>query len=265
MFSLLRADLFKLRKRAMGWVMLVIVALLVPLIMVGSAAAQPSRTNFSFPGSLLTGVAPLSAAGMFTVVILGATLVGSEYGYDTWKNLLTRYPGRAAFILSKWLVMLIGICFALIALSLLGIALGWILQSTMHLTGRAVHLSFSGVLTLTLAQTLVPIMAGSLAIMGAVLWNSSTSGIVLGIVWYIVDAILGALEPLASAGSSVTALQGQITGVALSSSGGVAPVQLSGLGGALAIVPGLVVIFYLVVPITVAVMLFRKRDMVGAV
>lgn len=247
----------------MGWVMLVIVALIVPLIMVGSSAAQPSRTNFSFPGSLLTGVAPLSAVGMFTVVILGATLVGNEYGYDTWKNLLTRYPGRTAFIVSKWLVMLIGIFVALVVLSLLGTVLGWILQSSMHLTGRPVHLSTSSILTLTLAQVIVPVMAGSLAIMGAVLWNSSTSGIVLGIVWYIVDAILGALAPLASAGSSVTALQGQLTGVALSSSGGVAPVQLSGLGGALAIVPSLVVIFYLVVPITVAIMLFRTRDMVG--
>lgn len=248
----------------MGWVMLVIVALLVPLIMVGSAAAQPNKTNYSFPGSLLTGVAPLGAAGMFTVVILGATMVGSEYGYDTWKNLLTRHPGRASFILSKWLVMIFGICCTLVVLLLLGGLLGWILQSSMHLTGRPVQLPAGSVLTLLLAQLLIPTVAGSIAIMGAVLWNSSASGIVLGIVWYIIDAIVGAFEPIASAGSSVGALQGQITGVALSSSGGVAPVQLSGLAGPLAIVPTLVVIFYLVVPITVAAVLFHKRDLVGA-
>lgn len=265
MFSLLRADLFKLRKRAMGWVMLVIVSLLAPLIMVGSAAAQPSKTNYSFPGSILTGVAPLAAAGMFTVVILAATMVGSEYGYDTWKNLLTRYPGRVSFILSKWLVMLIGIVVTLIVLLLVGGTLGWILQSSMHLTGRPVQLPMTSVLMLVLAQALIPTVAGSLAIMGAVLWNSSAAGIVLGIVWYIVDAIVGALEPIASAGSSVTALQGQLTGVSLSSSGGVAPVHLSGLGGPMAIVPTLVVLFYLVVPITTALILFHKRDLVGAV
>src|SRR5713101_8187389 len=106
MFSLLRADLFKLRKRAMGWVMLVILALFVPLLMLTNAATQPGSTNYNFTGSLLGGVAPLSTVGPLVVIILGAMLIGSEYGYDTWKNLLTRHPGRVPFIISKWLAMI---------------------------------------------------------------------------------------------------------------------------------------------------------------
>jgi len=39
MTSLLRADLLKLRKRPMGWVMLIIIALFVPLLMLPSCFA----------------------------------------------------------------------------------------------------------------------------------------------------------------------------------------------------------------------------------
>lgn len=264
MFALLRADLFKLRKRAMGWAMLVIVALFVPLVMLATAASQPGKTNYSFPGSLLSGMAPLSVVGTFTVIVLGAILVGSEYGYDTWKVLLTRRHGRVPFVLSKWLVMLIGICLAVLTLLLLGTIVGQILQSTMHLTGHPVQLSPLSALILILMQMFIPIAAGSIAIMGAVTWRSSAAGIVLGIVWYIADAALGGLAPIASASSSITALQGQVTGLAVSSSGGVAPVQLSAsLAGPLGIIPGLVVIIYLIVPIAIAAYLFSKRDMVG--
>jgi ABC-2 type transport system permease protein len=263
LFALLRADLFKLRKRAMGWVMLVIVSLFVPLVMLEIAASQPKTANYSFPGSLLAGTGPLSVVGTFTVIVLGAILVGSEYGYDTWKNLLTRRHGRAPFILSKWLVMLIGLCIAVVILLLLGVIVGQILQSTMHLTGRPVQLSPLSTLILILMQLFMPIAAGSIAIMGAVIWRSSASGIVLGIVWYITDAVLTGLAPIASASTSITTLQGQITGLAVSS-GSVAPVQLSAsLAGPLGVVPTLVVIIYLIVPITIAAYLFGKRDMLG--
>ena len=244
--------------------MLVVVALFVPLIMLATAAAQPGKTNYSFPGSLLTGVAPLAVVGTFTVIILGATLVGSEYGYDTWKNLLTRRHGRVPFMLSKWLTMLIGICIAVLTLLLLGVIVGLILQSTMHLSGHSVRLSPLTILILILTQMFIPISAGSVAIMGAVIWRSSTAGIVLGIVWYIADAALGGLAPIASASSSITALQGQITGLVLTSSGGVSPVQLSALlPGLLGVIPGLIVVIYLIVPITIATYLFSKRDLVG--
>src|SRR5947209_1171661 len=187
MFSLLRADLFKLRKRAMGWVMLVIVALFVPLVMLATAAMQPGKTNYNFTSSLLAGLAPLALVGTFTVIVLGATLVGSEYGYDTWKNLLIRRQGRVPFIISKWLVMVIGTCIALVMLLLLGEIVGRVLQSTMHLTGLPLQLSPLSVIILILMQIVIPLAAGSMAIMGAVLWRSSAAGIVLGIVWYIAD------------------------------------------------------------------------------
>ena len=259
MISLLRADLFKLRKRAMGWVMLVILALFVPLLMLTSAATQPGSTNYDFTGSLLGGVTPLSTAGTFIAIILAAIVVGSEYGYDTWKNLLIRRYGRVPFIISKWLVMVVSTCIALVAMLLLGVIIGKVIQSTMHTSGLPLQLSPSGVIVSILMQALLPLIAGSIAILGAVLWRSSAAGIILGIAWYLIDTLLAGLAPLASASYAITVLDAQVTGyqwqrVAATTGMLVGPVN---------IVPGLVVLFYLIVPIVVAAVLFQKRDMLG--
>jgi hypothetical protein len=57
----------------------------------------------------------------------------------------------------------------------------------------------------------------------------------------------------------------RLTGIAMTSNGSIAPVQLPAeLQGPLGLIPVAVVIFYLVVPVTVAAIVFRKRDMLGA-
>jgi ABC-type transport system involved in multi-copper enzyme maturation permease subunit len=48
-------------------------------------------------------------------------------------------------------------------------------------------------------------------------------------------------------------------------SGSISPVHLgAAVSGPMAVVPVVVVVFYLVVPIVVAAIVFRKRDMLGA-
>ena len=264
MIALVRADLFKTRKRAMGWVMLVIIALFVPLQMLPGAFLTPDKVNYTFPGVLLQGIVPVPFVGILMMIILGAMLVGSEYGYDTWKNLLTRHPGRVPFILSKWLVLIVAIGLGLVVLLPLGLTVGEILTATLHVTGPAVPLSLGSVLLVILLQTLAPLVAGSIAIMGAVIGRSSVAGIIAGIVWFLTDALLGSFLPLASLGSSSGVLSVQLTGVVMESNGSVNVVHLSGpLTGVVGIVPTLVVVVYLVVPIAIAAFLFRRRDMLG--
>ena len=126
MVSLVRADLFKLRKRAMGWVMLAIVAAFTVLQMLSFALISPGSVNYAFPGGLLEGLAPVPIVGTFVLIVLGAMLIGSEYGYDTWKNLLIRRSGRAPFILSKWFSLVAATVAGLIVLLVLGQLLGLI-------------------------------------------------------------------------------------------------------------------------------------------
>ena len=265
MVSLVRADLFKLRKRAMGWVMLGIVAAFTILEMLSFALLSPGTVNDAFPGGLLEGFAPVPIVGTFVMIVLGAMLVGTEYGYDTWKNLLIRRAGRAPFILSKWLTLLAAAGAGVIVLLLLGQLLGLILDAALHLSGPAVSLPVGDVLVVILMQALVPVVAGTVAMMWAVIGRSSVAGIVIGIAWFSIDSVLVGLVPLASLSNAALFIQARLTGMAMASNGGIGSVHLPGaLLGPLGLIPIAVVVFYLVVPIAVAVMVFRKRDMLGA-
>ena len=265
MVSLVRADLFKLRTRAMGWVMLVIVVAFAVLEMVAQALISPGAVNYAFPGGLLEGLAPVPIVGTFVLIVLGALLIGSEYGYDTWKNLLIRRAGRTPFILSKWLALVVATGAGLIGLLALGQLLGLLLDGALHVAGPALSLSPGGVLVIILMQALVPLVAGTVALMGAVIGRSSVAGIVIGIAWFSIDSLLGGLFPLASLSNAAVFFQARATGIAMASNGSIAPVHLPGeLLGPLGLIPVAVVVFYLVVPLTVAAIVFRKRDMLGA-
>lgn len=265
MVSLVRADLFKLRKRAMGWVMLVIVAAFAVLEMLSFAIISPGSVNYTFPGGFLDGLAPVPIVGTFVMIVLGAMLIGSEYGYDTWKNLLIRHARRTPFVLSKWLSLLVAAGVGLIVLLVLGQLTGLLLESVLHLAGPALSLSPGGVLIIILMQALMPLVAGTVALMGAVIGRSSVAGIVIGIAWFSIDSLLGGLFPQASLSNATTVLQAKLTGMVMASNGSITPVHLPGaLQGPLGLIPLAVVICYLVVPLVMAAIVFRKRDMLGA-
>ncbi|HEY6411971.1 MAG TPA: ABC transporter permease, partial [Ktedonobacteraceae bacterium] len=240
----------KTRKRAMGWVMLGIMALTIALVMLNSALQNPSHVTYAFPAGLLQVGAVLPLLGVLVMIILGATAVGSEYGYDTWKNLLVRRPGRVPFILSKWLTLVVVIGLGLVVLLPWAQAVGLALDAALRLRDGAALPQFGTVLLLLPTQALAPLVAGSFAIMGAVIGRSSVAGIIAGIVWFIGDEILSAVLQPASLSVALRILQAQINGLAV-----------PGLYEAVA---SLTVAFYLIVPIAVAAIIFRQRDMVGA-
>jgi len=250
MISLLRAELFKTRKRAMGWVLLAITALTIALVMLNSALQDPSHVTYAFPGGLLQVGAVLPLLGVLVLIILGATAVGSEYGYDTWKNLLVRRPGRVVFILSKWLSLVVVIGLGLVVLLLWAQAVGVVLDAALRLRSGAAGPQFGKVMLLLLLQALAPLVAGSFAILGAVIGRSSVAGIIAGITWFIADALLGAVLQPASLSVALHILQGQVKGIAVP--------------GLFVVIASLTVAFYLIVPVAVAAIIFRQRDMLGA-
>jgi ABC-type transport system involved in multi-copper enzyme maturation permease subunit len=253
MVDLLRADFLKTRKRAMGWAMLAIGVAMVALILVLSAfdpSQDEPKMSLVFPGGMLMGAQVLSQLGGLMMVIFGATLVGTEYGFDTWKNLLTRRSGRAAFIFSKWITMALAVLIATLVLPLwsqaLGLTVGTLLQQT---ATAAVPL---GVVLLQIGMSaLAPLVAGAFGMLGAVIGRSSVSGIIVGIAWLLADAALGQFLPGVSKLASFSVAQGSL---AMNLSGADAPFGLP--------VSLLAIALYLFVPVGVAVYLFRKRDMV---
>lgn len=94
--------------------------------------------------------------------------------------------------------------------------------------------------------------------------RSSVAGIVIGIARFSIDSLLGALFPLASLSNAATVLEARLSGMAMASNGGISSVHPPApLQGPLGLIPVAVIIFYLLVPLAVAAMVFRRRDMVG--
>ncbi len=73
------------------------------------------------------------------------------------------------------------------------------------------------------------------------------------------------LFPLASLSNAAAFAQARLTSVVMTSNGSFVPVHLpADMQGPTGLIPMAVVIFYLVVPISVAIIVFRRRDMLEA-
>jgi ABC-type transport system involved in multi-copper enzyme maturation permease subunit len=249
--SLLSADLLKTRKRAMGWAMLAIGMALAAMMLVITmfAPSDGSSPSFAFPNGLLVGAQLLTQLGGLMMIVFGATLAGSEYGFDTWKNLLTRRPNRAAFILSKWVVLAVALLIGSVALPLwsqaLGLAFGGWLPAV-----AAPEAPLGLVVLQVVLGALAPLVAGTIGIFGAVLGRSSVGGIVVGIAWMIVDAIVAQFLP---AGLKLISFSVANASLGANLAGAEAPFGL--------VASLLVVVAYVAVPLIGAMELFRARDM----
>lgn len=248
MYALFVADLYKIRKHAIGPIMLAIVLLLSTLIMLEASTAQlASRTSYSFPQGILEGSGIFSQFGVFLAIIFGAVLVGSEYAYDTWKTLLTRRHGRAIFLVSKWLTLLTCLSIGFLITMCWTQVQGWLFDGIYHLSGPRPTLSAGMLLLLLVQQLWSPFVAGSIGLAGAAVGRSSVAGIVAGFLWFIVDIIIASYFPLVSFTVNMRIVNQNLGIRPLS------PSLLLSLG---------IVILYTTIPFLLAAYIFKRRDMV---
>lgn len=253
MISLVRADLLKLAKRPMPWTMLLIsvgmVAAAMLIFVSLDVSPNPMAPLFTYPGGLLLGPSLIGQLGSLMMVVLGASLVGSEYGYDTWKNLLTRRPGRLPFIVVKWITLMIAVVIGIIVVALwsqgLALALG-------PLDTAAQSPPLSEALLGTGIYGLAFLAAGSIGMAFGLIGRSTVAGIIGGIVWSIVDSVASQLLPAWLSRYTFGIMQADLLAHA---AGGEAQYSLAFNLAVLAV--------YLFVPLVVAAALFRRRDMAG--
>ncbi len=252
MVALIQADLLKTRKRPMSWVMFGIGLVLITIIMIVmaflSGTDQDTGMTMRFPNGLLFGPQFFAQSlGTFLAIIFSASLVGNEYGYDMWKNLLIRYPNRTFFIVSKWVTLVLTI-----TLGMLGMAL-WsqILGLVTGMGGQGEVLSLTTIVLEIGLHTLLLITMGSIALLGTVALRSTVAGIIVGIMWMMLDGIAAAVPFVP-----------EILKLYLFS-----PIQtnlLALIHGQPATVGAAWSLFilgsYLIVPVALAAWLFRQRD-----
>ncbi|MGI8586522.1 MAG: ABC transporter permease [Chloroflexia bacterium] len=217
--------------------------------------------KLGFPNGFLLPLGEIGALAMLIATIFVATVIGSEYTTDTWKNMLIRYPGRGRFLVAK----LAAVGFALVT----AVGAAMIISQALMLAGQAV---FAGNATLAalkvvplsanafwsqlwqdtvpLALTLAP--AAGVAALFTILGRSTVAGILLGIVWQTADSLLGQLLP-SIAGFLVNPNINSLTRNLVKPGSGQFD-QWQSVG---------VLVLYALVPTLVAIFIFRKRDIAG--
>lgn len=188
MVAMLRSELFRLDRRAMPKVLLLILAMTVAAIYLLSwGAAQSGQFSEAERVDLLDSLAlgntldtALGFAGVFGslfVIILSSSVVATEYGWGTTRALLPRASGRGAYLTAKLLVLAV---FGLVVV-IVTVAVGYAASAVVTVAedlDHTVNEKFAADLLLGIGRSrfaMMPYLA--LAFMIALLARSSAAGI----------------------------------------------------------------------------------------
>jgi ABC-type transport system involved in multi-copper enzyme maturation permease subunit len=208
--GLLHAEWIKLRRLRTTWLLplLPLVLMLAGGIRIVYALAETSRTfgfavdetilqSFAFPQPLLNGLQFVSILGTLLVVLFIAAIVGNEFGYDTWKTVLTRRAQRGQFLMVKLGYALAEITITLILVPLLFQAVLLIALRLMLSTAPPTDFSRSNWeavgITFVVAWVRLAI-AATIGLLSTVLTRSSASGMALATPWLLGDLLINALS-----------------------------------------------------------------------
>lgn len=207
MMHLLQSELFRLRKRSQSWI-LILVGVLLTAFFYGAfviayfALSGEDKADVQ-DGLLLENVQEngMSIAVLFASIlisILGASLIGSEFSWNTIRPLLARATSRDALLSAKWITLflytviltLIVVMIAPVLLSVIGLI---ITGESPEFTGSVLE----GVLASGGRILLVMLPTASLAFMLALVTRSIAAGIAVSIgLGFLEPAIFGLLGAL---------------------------------------------------------------------
>lgn len=166
----------------------------------GFANREQLRRSFTLPNSITQSIAIISsfrpiAIGPILIMILAASIVGSEYGYGTLRTVLAGGVGRWKFLFAKILQLVRMSSDALVIIALVAVAssLAIALISTDENGGIADSGEWSEVVLIFLKTVygLLPFIA--LGVFITVLTTSRGLGIALSVGYFIVESILATL------------------------------------------------------------------------
>lgn len=109
--NLIRWEWYKLRRRWLPWIMLGILLFVSQAYIWGSyffsrgSESGDSYSNFTLPGSIPNALGVIHGIGVFLIVILTASILGTEYRWRTLRSILSRGTGRWQYLASKVLLL----------------------------------------------------------------------------------------------------------------------------------------------------------------
>ena len=288
MARLIRAEIYKLSKRSMTYILLLILIGLFALILSITQAITPTATtvangitttapavaaNVQFlQGVVTSSIAMLGGIiGVVLVVVLVANGMGSEYGWNTIRPYLLCSESRAKVFTSKLIAdaifVVAGMIIGVITVILLGVlftairGFSWSLDASL--------MSFTGHQLLNFVRAFYVILPyGLLAFLFAILGRSTAAGIGFGIGASVLESILTGLLSIAHGWlakipdyllspniNKITSLSGDSGGVTIQA-GTNTPVPSS-------LHAFIVVAVYCVVFTAITYTIFQRRDVTG--
>lgn len=204
MENLLRSELFRVRKRGQTWMLVAVVVAIVVLFYGAMTIANAVRPDAAKLDALRlatihdNGLGLMGLIGSVVVAVFAASLIGSEYGWNTLRPALARARRRSALLTAKWLT---------VALYVVGLAVVGVLATIAAaitatlVAGAGFDGSFATAVDAVaisgrFAAGFLPTAALALAV--ALLTRSNAAGIAIGIAFGFVEplvfALLGALS-----------------------------------------------------------------------
>jgi ABC-type transport system involved in multi-copper enzyme maturation permease subunit len=207
MLNLIRVEFFKLRKRWMPYVLLLVLlaSILIPIV-VSYINYQSDVDGFQIvewkemivlPDAMQNVFNSIPGLGIILVAILAASTIGNEYAWGTLRQTLARGTSRPGYLTSKLLstgiAAFIGVLIAIV------IGLIATIITSMVIEGEIIWGSFVGYFFASLGRTLLVLVVYiSMATLFSVLLRSSGLGIMVTIAWFIGESIIGGLLSMSS-------------------------------------------------------------------
>jgi ABC-type transport system involved in multi-copper enzyme maturation permease subunit len=229
MLNLIRAEWFKLVRRPMAWVLLIVLLALLLLLrlvefmtvalhdgifaggeirlsLLAEAQVQQFRQQITFPGIFGAVLSHINGVGGICAIVLAAGALGSEYNWGTLRTQLARQPDRGRYLAAKLitlqLTLLSGILICLVFGSGLALAFGGMLGSAGGV--RIADLVVLPLAALRALYVMLPYIMVTIA--GCVIGRSVLAGAAGGFMFLVLDVGFGALSFLANLGGVLAVL-----------------------------------------------------------
>ncbi len=276
--NLTRWEWYKLRRRWLPWIMLGVLLVVSQLFVWVSYSVNRSEqsgdiyANFTLPGSIPNVLGLAHSIGVFLVVILTASVLGTEYRWRTIRSILARGTGRWQYLASK-IVLLILLAGGALLIVMAVTAVSSLIAGALAGDAPAGSSDSARWIDVPIAFgkawfSFLPYIA--LATFFTVLTTSSAAGMAISLVYYYAESIVVAIclnlftwfETVASY------LLGR-NAAALMRSGDDTMVMNFAIGGGFGSFPSalhafLVLTIYILALGGLAIWLFRQRDLTGS-
>ena len=231
-------------------------------------ATDVFRKGFTLPSSITRTIADFSSLGPLLIMILAASVMGSEYGWGTLRNVLTRGTGRWQLLSAKLLLLLRLCSDMLIVIAVFAVfsSLAAAVIPPDETGGLADSGKWLDIVTayLKIVYSLVPFIA--LSVFFTVLTSSTAVGVAVSIGYYFVETILSPVLNLNDTLANVNDYL-LIASVNIWTAVSFIEVEVNGVSGGQssdALRAFLVILVYTAVLLAASFWLFMRRDIAGA-